>query len=332
MAQSASDRCVMMRRSLTVTLLLGIFALSALMVSQVGVSTHPIVGTDLFVFADTSTTVLTETSTFTSIFSYTITTTSTSRSTTTTASTVTQTSITTFTLTTSTTTVSTFTSWRTQTVTSITPITSTGTVFFTSLTTSTATNASTSLYPTVTVTSMSISYRNTTVFSPTVTTTSTQTSVIPTIFTSTSVVATSTTTTTTTMITRPCVIASAAFGSELAPQVQFLREFRDQEIMSTFAGCQFLRVFNAFYYSFSPSVAQFVMASPVTSSLVRTLISPLVGSLLTASSMFKLFHLNSELVALFTGFVASSLIGTVYLTPVAFVRMIRKRSDNARHY
>jgi len=317
-----------MRRSLAVTLLLGIFALSALMVSQVGVSTHPIVGTDLFVFADTSTAVLTETS----IFSYTITTTSTSRSTTTTASTVTQTSITTSTLTTSTTTVATFTSWRTQTVTSITPITSTGTVFFTSLTTSTATNASTSLSPTVTMTSMSISYRNTTVFSPTVTTTSTQTSVIPTIFTSTSVVATSTTTTTTTMITRPCVIASAAFGSELAPQVQFLREFRDQEIMSTFAGYQFLRVFNAFYYSFSPSVAQFVMASPATSSLVRTLISPLVGSLLTASSVFKFFHLSSELVALFTGLVASSLIGTIYLTPVAFVRMMRKRSDKVRHF
>jgi len=56
-----------------------------------------------------------------------------------------------------------------------------------------------------------------------------------------------TVTVTTTPAARACVIASVAYGSELAPEVQFLREFRDQAVMSTFAGSQFVKIFNAFY-------------------------------------------------------------------------------------
>jgi peptide/nickel transport system substrate-binding protein len=44
-----------------------------------------------------------------------------------------------------------------------------------------------------------------------------------------------------------CVIATATFGSELSPEVQFLRTFRDQKVMVTFAGSQFMVVFNASY-------------------------------------------------------------------------------------
>ena len=39
-----------------------------------------------------------------------------------------------------------------------------------------------------------------------------------------------------------CLIATAAFGSELAPQVQFLREYRDNTIMATASGYSFLNV------------------------------------------------------------------------------------------
>ncbi|MCZ2845259.1 MAG: hypothetical protein O2U61_01975, partial [Candidatus Bathyarchaeota archaeon] len=37
-----------------------------------------------------------------------------------------------------------------------------------------------------------------------------------------------------------CVIATATYGSELSPEVSFLRIFRDQTVMSTFAGKQFM--------------------------------------------------------------------------------------------
>ena len=52
-----------------------------------------------------------------------------------------------------------------------------------------------------------------------------------------------------------CLIATAAFGSEMAPQVQFLREIRDTTVMNTQSGIAFMTGFNQFYYSFSPYVA-----------------------------------------------------------------------------
>ena len=54
-----------------------------------------------------------------------------------------------------------------------------------------------------------------------------------------------------------CLIATAAFGSEIAPQVQFLREIRDGTVMSTQSGTVFMTGFNQFYYSFSPYVADY---------------------------------------------------------------------------
>ena len=47
-----------------------------------------------------------------------------------------------------------------------------------------------------------------------------------------------------------CLIATAAFGSELAPQVQLLREIRDNKILVLSSGISFMTVFNEFYYSF----------------------------------------------------------------------------------
>ena len=47
-----------------------------------------------------------------------------------------------------------------------------------------------------------------------------------------------------------CLIATATFGTELAPQVQQLREIRDNIILNTVSGTSFLNGFNQFYYSF----------------------------------------------------------------------------------
>ncbi|MGQ0377340.1 MAG: CFI-box-CTERM domain-containing protein, partial [Nitrososphaerota archaeon] len=52
-----------------------------------------------------------------------------------------------------------------------------------------------------------------------------------------------------------CLIVTATFGSELAPQVQFLREIRDNTVLSTASGTSFMTAFNSFYYSFSPAVS-----------------------------------------------------------------------------
>ena len=110
-----------------------------------------------------------------------------------------------------------------------------------------------------------------------------------------------------------CLIATAAFGSELAPQVQFLREYRDNTIMATAAGSSFLSVFNTVYYSFSPTVADIERNNSFLQESVRAGITPLFGILQIA----KLSSVgDGEISVLTSGIIASSLIGAVYLWPI----------------
>src|SRR5690349_20188281 len=74
-----------------------------------------------------------------------------------------------------------------------------------------------------------------------------------------------------------CLIATAAFGSELTPQVQYLRNFRDHYILSTNAGSSFMKVFNTWYYSLSPYIADYERHQPWLQETVKTSIYPLFG-------------------------------------------------------
>ena len=76
-----------------------------------------------------------------------------------------------------------------------------------------------------------------------------------------------------------CLIATAAYGSEMAPQVQFLREIRDGKVMGTASGAAFMSGFNQAYYSFSPHVADYQRENPAFNEAVRVAITPLVASL-----------------------------------------------------
>ena len=76
-----------------------------------------------------------------------------------------------------------------------------------------------------------------------------------------------------------CLIATAAYGTELAPQVQFLREIRDNTVMSTSAGAAFMTSFNQMYYSFSPTIADLERENPLFQDIIRVLITPMISSL-----------------------------------------------------
>ena len=76
-----------------------------------------------------------------------------------------------------------------------------------------------------------------------------------------------------------CLIATAAYGSELAPQVQFLREVRDNTLLSTESGSSFMSGFNSLYYSFSPAVADLERESPVFREAVKLFITPMLSTL-----------------------------------------------------
>ena len=80
-----------------------------------------------------------------------------------------------------------------------------------------------------------------------------------------------------------CLIATAAHGTELAPQVQALREYRDETLMSTGHGRAIVPAFSAAYYSFSPHVADLEREHPAIRQAVAALIAPLLYALQAAA-------------------------------------------------
>jgi uncharacterized membrane protein len=125
----------------------------------------------------------------------------------------------------------------------------------------------------------------------------------------------------------PCIIATAAYGSEIAPEVYFLRFFRDTSIQTSFAGSQFMNVFNAWYYSFSPTVAEHVKNNMVFRNVVQAAIYPLLASLYVAQWSYSGLSFAPELAVVVAGLVASSLIGVVYFAPITIlvVRVARRK-------
>ena len=69
------------------------------------------------------------------------------------------------------------------------------------------------------------------------------------------------------------------YGSEMAPQVQFLREIRDNQLMNTDSGISFMTGFNEFYYSFSPIIADMERENPMFKEIVKIGITPLLSTL-----------------------------------------------------
>ena len=117
--------------------------------------------------------------------------------------------------------------------------------------------------------------------------------------------------------TSGCLIATAAFGSELAPQVQQLRDFRDGLALNTMAGSSFMQVFNAWYYSFSPAVADYERDASWLKNTVQVAIYPLLGILDLSTAVYGLLGFSDEVAIVGAGLTASSLIGLVYFAPVS---------------
>jgi hypothetical protein len=87
-----------------------------------------------------------------------------------------------------------------------------------------------------------------------------------------------------------CLIATAAYGSELSPQVQQLRELRDNVVLNTESGNSFMKSFNQFYYSFSPTIADLERQNPIFKETVKVAITPLLTSL----SILNYIEIDSE--------------------------------------
>jgi len=119
-----------------------------------------------------------------------------------------------------------------------------------------------------------------------------------------------------------CLIATAAFGSEMAPQVQFLREIRDNTVLQTQSGTAFMTGFNQFYYSFSPQIADYERENPVFKEAVKVTLTPLLTSL----TLLNYVEIDSEEEMLGYGIGIILLnVGMYFVAPAVLIISLKKK-------
>ncbi|MGI0011709.1 MAG: CFI-box-CTERM domain-containing protein, partial [Nitrosopumilaceae archaeon] len=119
-----------------------------------------------------------------------------------------------------------------------------------------------------------------------------------------------------------CLIATAAFGSELAPQIQQLRETRDNILLQTQSGAAFMSGFNSIYYLFSPTVADWERENLVFKEAVKITITPLISTL----SILNYLDIDSEAGMLGYGISIILLnIGMYFVAPAFVIMRLKQR-------
>jgi len=118
-----------------------------------------------------------------------------------------------------------------------------------------------------------------------------------------------------------CLIATATFGSELAPQVQQLRELRDNKLLESESGTLFVNSFNALYYSFSPIIADYERENPLFKEAVKIALTPMISSL----SILNYVNMDSEVTVLGYGAGVLALnLGMYFVAPAVLVVRLKK--------
>jgi len=117
-----------------------------------------------------------------------------------------------------------------------------------------------------------------------------------------------------------CLIATASYGSELAPQVQLLREIRDNTVLQTQSGTSFMTAFNQLYYSFSPTIADYERENSVFKEAVKLTLTPLLASL----TLLQYADIDSEHEMLGYGIGLILLnVGMYFIAPAILITKIR---------
>lgn len=121
---------------------------------------------------------------------------------------------------------------------------------------------------------------------------------------------------------RACIIATAAYGSEMAPEVVHMRYIRDDMIGSSGVGKILVDGWNTFYYSWSPPVANIIAESYLLRVSFRVLLVPLLWIIHSAGySFITLARVNVDLASIMSFLLAALMSITIYLAlPLYIVR------------
>ena len=117
-----------------------------------------------------------------------------------------------------------------------------------------------------------------------------------------------------------CLIATATYGSEMALEVQQLRELRDNTLLNTESGTTFMGMFNDIYYSFSPTIADYERENPLFKEAVKLAITPMIFTL----SLMQNVESESEVLGLGLSIIALNL-GMYLGVPTIVIIGIRKK-------
>jgi len=122
-----------------------------------------------------------------------------------------------------------------------------------------------------------------------------------------------------------CLIATATFGSELSPQVQELREIRDDVVLETESGRLFMTSFNKSYYSFSPAISDLERKNYFVKEIIKIGIIPLLSTL----SLLNIDPHISEEELIFYGVILIGLNIMIYfLIPTIFILKLKNFLTN----
>ncbi len=93
-----------------------------------------------------------------------------------------------------------------------------------------------------------------------------------------------------------CFIATAAYGSPFAPEVQFLRNIRDNSFRKSNWGNKVIDLFEAVYYTFSPQIAQTMLKHRELKRAIRwVIVAPIVRLLSFVVLLIRARPLKSQL-------------------------------------
>lgn len=69
-----------------------------------------------------------------------------------------------------------------------------------------------------------------------------------------------------------CFIATAAYGTPFAEEINILRNFRDKRIKNNFIGMVFIK----FYYKISPPIAKIISKNKFLRKITRVILKPVI--------------------------------------------------------
>ena len=119
-----------------------------------------------------------------------------------------------------------------------------------------------------------------------------------------------------------CLIATATFGTELAPQVQLLRDIRDNTVLGTGSGAAFMSSFNLIYYSFSPAISDMERQSPLFKETVKAVITPMISTL--AILQYVDIDSESEMIGYGIGVILLN-VGMYFVAPLVIISKLKKK-------